>query len=335
MKNICLLMFLIFAALRGAAQAAANQQDTLEDPAKLQQHFLKTFSDNACNCIDSISLANKSSTDVSKDVATCIDSQVGAYQMASKLADVLPDIRDKSKKNKKTPKNIDVNLNYNPQSAEYQKYYRRLERYLMDSCSSLRTAIGQNNIESKNSISSNFAAQTAYSMGVDYLKKDDFKNAVVYFEKAVSYADTFAFAWDNIGICYRHLGEYDKALSAYQKSLSLVPNGIAPLQNIPVVYEFQKKYDAAIAAYKNLEKIYPDNPEGYYGAGRVLLITGNDTAALREMCRAYVLYDNQRSPYRTDAETMIQTIYSKMKGENRLDEFNEILKEFNISQAKE
>jgi hypothetical protein len=48
------------------------------------------------------------------------------------------------------------------------------------------------------------------------------------------------------------------------------------------------------------------------------------------MCKAYNLYIEQKSPYRTDAEKIINIIYSEMKKQGKENRFVEILKENNI-----
>jgi hypothetical protein len=50
------------------------------------------------------------------------------------------------------------------------------------------------------------------------------------------------------------------------------------------------------------------------------------------MCKAYKMYTEQKSPYRTDAEKIIRYIYSEMKKQNKTDTFNQILESNNINQ---
>jgi tetratricopeptide (TPR) repeat protein len=141
----------------------------------------------------------------------------------------------------------------------------------------------------------------------------------------------FAFAWDNIGICYRRLENYDKALEAYQNSLKIDPNGTMPLQNIAIVYQYKKQYDKAIAAYEKLGEIDKDNPEIYYGIGNIYATYLLDyEKGLSNMCKAYNLYIKQKSPFRTDAEKLINGIYREMKLQGKEARFAEILKENNI-----
>jgi hypothetical protein len=48
------------------------------------------------------------------------------------------------------------------------------------------------------------------------------------------------------------------------------------------------------------------------------------------MCKAYNIYVAQKSPYRSDAEQVINLIFKEMKKENKEDKFNKILKDNNI-----
>ena len=319
MKKIILLTFLPFILISVSGQ--------IKQPSEISKYF----SDSACKCIDSISTQNKNSSDISKEISKCIDKQVIVYQMALKIAEAASSANDPQQK-----KDITIEVNDDPQSVEYQRYYRRIERYLMDNCQVLKNiTIKQDNKESENSISSNPKAKEEYDKGINYFKTNDYKKALPYFKKAVSYDENFTFAWDNLGVCYSNLGDYDRAIAAYQKSLSIDPEGITPLLNIPIVYQRQKDYDKAVEAYKNLQKAYPDNPEGFYGAGLTFILQEKDEEALDEMCQAYHLYIEEKSPYRTDAERLIQMIYDRAKDKDQVKKYDEILQKYRISKVKE
>lgn len=62
--------------------------------------------------------------------------------------------------------------------------------------------------------SKNAEALDLYSQGLKEKKNNNLKKAIDFFKKAVQIDPDFAFAWDNIGICYRKLGDYDEALNA-------------------------------------------------------------------------------------------------------------------------
>ncbi|NCU06339.1 MAG: tetratricopeptide repeat protein, partial [Chitinophagaceae bacterium] len=219
-----------------------------------------------------------------------------------------------------------------PGSEQYKKYYYQLETALADSCSSMRQVVSNSNEESENSSSKNPKAIKYYEEGVDYMKEQDYKKAVLNFKKAVETDSMFSFAWDNLGVCNRKLGNLDDALHAYRQSLKINPYGKLPLQNIPIVYLYKKEYDKAILEYQHLANVYPDDPETFYGIGNVLINYKEEyEEGLRYMCKAYNMYIQLKSPYRVDAEKQINFIYAKMKEAGKEKRFFEILKENNIN----
>jgi len=283
--------------------------------------LLSSFASEPCKCIDFISLANRDNKDITADIKKCIDKEVVPYEMSAKLI--------KSLKN--PGKQINISINSDETSDEYKGYYYQLETWLRDSCASLKKAVGSANKESEHSLSNNPVALNIYNKGVVLIDSGNYADAILYFKKAVEIDPQFAFAWDNLGISYRHTNDYDNALYAYNKSLAIDPKGQTPLENIPVVYEYQQKYDDAIQAYQGILNIYPDDPEAYYGAGRIYTYFKKDLEkGLDDMCKAYNLYIKINSPYRVDAEKAIGYIYGEMKKAGNEDEFNKILKDNNI-----
>ena len=93
-------------------------------------------------CIDSISLKNKGSKEISDDIYKCIDKQVDAYQMSDKLFKTLLN-----------PGNNKIEISTSRDSKEYQRYYFAIETWLKDSCESLNRAVASNNKESDFSMS--------------------------------------------------------------------------------------------------------------------------------------------------------------------------------------
>jgi len=276
---------------------------------------LKNFTNRACECMDSISVLNKNAVDLSKEISQCIDNIVVTYQTMDKLFSV-----DTTKHEDQT-----ITIYDNPESAEYRKYYNQIEKILLEDCPATRRLLGVSNIESAFSYSSNFKAIKEYNEGMKSFETRDYKTALKYFEKAVKIDEKFAFAWDNIGMCHRRLGKYDKAIEAYNKSLSIDPEGEMPMVNLPIVYELKKDNKKALEMYLIIQKRYPLHAEGYYGAGRILYMMENYEEALDQMCIAYLLYVKQQSPYRSDAEKIINLIYQTMKKQNKEDEFYKIM----------
>lgn len=329
MKKIAVFLGCILTGFCCDAQAkdsavTLNQEQTRELMQQILPDSLKllnTSADNACKCIDSIKVTvGKSPDDYSKEIKVCIDKEVGSYEISLLVLSSL-----KTGNNK-------LELNTNKNSAVYISHYRDIERQLRDSCTALKKVLFTNDKTTSNSVSENKEALREYNKGVKLLKEENYAEAIVFFEKATLLDPAFAFAWDNVGICARRLGDYNKAIEAYKKSMAADPAGITPLQNLPVAYEYLKKYDEAIEAYGNFLRQHPDDPEAYYGIGRVYVLFKNDMEkGLDNMCNAYNLYVKMNSPYRVDAEKMISIVYKEMKKQDKLDVFNRILKAYHIS----
>jgi tetratricopeptide (TPR) repeat protein len=322
MKNILSVIIFISICYAGVSQESKKSES---------EELLKQFADNGCKCVDSINPFGMSKVEIAQEISACISKQAGAYQMSTKLMGIDDLTEDAEIVDGKKQINISVNLNEN--SEEYKKFYYELERYMMANCSSLEEKISSNEILSSKSLSENERAMEFYSKGLKEVKKENYEKAVEYFGKAVKEDPEFAFAWDNLGVNYRRLNNFDKAIECYTKSLEIDPNGLMPLQNIAVAYQYKKEYSKAIEAYEKLAKIDKNNPEVYYGIGNVYASNLNDyDKGLDNMCKAYNLYIELKSPYRADAEQMINIIYTEMKKQGKEKEFNKILKANNISQ---
>lgn len=320
----------LFISFFTKGQTTANASALTDEGKKvIRESFSKerVLSENveiACKCIDSISIKNKNAKENSQEVKKCIDKQVIGYQSTLKIAETL---------NEKKDGKAEIQIVTNPESSEYKKYYYEIERELMENCKAIKEVVGMDNKESEKSVSKNPAAINAYNKGNNFLRQNDYKKALPFYENAVKMDPEFVFAWDNLGLCNRRLGNTDEALKAYETSLKLDPKNIMALQNLPLAYIDKKNYSKAIESYENLAKISTDNPEIYYGIGAIYFqyILDNEKA-LDYMCKAYNLYVAQNSPYRTDAEKIIQNLYGSFKEKGQTEKFNEILKSNNISQ---
>ena len=290
------------------------------------QQLLKELTEKSCSCIDSIPTFDRSTDSIAANISSCIDQNVGAYQLGEKFAnlDLSQATGDK--------KQINIEINFDKNSKGYKEIYFKMERYLMKNCPVLKEKIAATDKVRSKSMSANKEALDFYNLGIDEAQKNNFKGAIEYYKKAVKKDPNFAFAYDNMGISYRRLEKYDDAIDAYEKSLKIDPNGVMPLQNIAVAYSYKKEYEKAVKTYEKLAKIEPNNPEVFYGIGQMYALHLNELEkGLDNMCKAYMIYTTQKSPYRSDAEKIIQMIYAQMKKDGKEATFNKILEENNIS----
>lgn len=328
MKTLFLLIFFTAFSTTSLSQETKSTEKEIKFDNK---KFLKELSDNACKCIDSIQTGYKIADSVAAEIHGCIDKQVGAYQMGTKLA-TLGNL-DAIENDKEGKKEVNITININPNSKEYKQYYYEIETYLMSNCTSIKKKIASNEVVNAGSLSTNSEAIKYYNLGIDASENEKYEKAIEYYRKAIVFDSNFAFAYDNIGICSRKLNRYDDAIDAYEKSLKIDPNGLTPLQNIAVAYIYKKDYKKAVKSYEKLAKLDSKNPEVYYGIGNIYAQYLFDyEKALENLCQAYTIYVEQKSPYRTDAETLINIVYQGLKKEGKEKVFNQILEKYHISQ---
>jgi len=322
MKNVILFTIAICFYSIGISQVIEKSNS---------ETLLKELSENACKCVDSIQTYDKPKSEIAIEISKCIDEQTGAYQLGAKLMNMAELIEDEEIKDGKTEINITLNVDEN--TDDYKKYYREIERFMMSNCASLKEKMTTIQKKSDKSFSDNDKASEYYLKGLAESKNENFKKAVKYFKKAVKEDPEFAFAWDNLGLSYRRLNKFDQAIDAYENSLKIDPNGLMPLQNIAITYQYKEEYTKAIEAYQKLARIDENNPEVFYGIGNVYAINLKDyEKGLENICKAYNMYIEQKSPYRSDAEKLINYIHSEMKKLGKEEIFNQILKANNISQ---
>lgn len=319
-KNLIVLFFSIFAF----SQA---QEKALNDSINITiEKIKKEIAEKSCKCIDSIKdeIINKKRKENLDGINNCIKEYNGAYLLGKKLASI-----------DKTKSSSNININLNEKSKEYIDAKRELENYLMTNCESLKFVMNSNDKVSEKSLSDNDIARDYYTKGVNESNNKNYAKAIEYYQLAVKEDDNFPFAWDNIGYCNRQLGNYDEAIEAYKKSISLDSSSFMPRQNLAVAYTYKKEYQKAIETFEDAKKIDDKNPEIYYGIGQIYYQYLHEyEKSLDYMCKAFNLYIEINSPYRSDAENIIKYNYNELKKLGKEDKFYEIMKANNINVEK-
>ncbi len=318
MKNLFYAIFILFVTT-GYSQFS-NQE-------------LKNLSDSICPCISKVSLyiSKKSKSD---KISKCISSAILTKNMMKSLNKVKNNALDSLKKIKDLSKINSIKMDDNIVVGVSDEQYKQVEKYIFGNCKNLKNIYFTDNTKLKNSYSDKKKATKFYDRGLAAFQKQDYKTALPLFKRAVSKDSKFAFAWDNLGYTYRKLGNYKKAIESYQKSLALDPKGKMPLMNIAVAYQLNNDLENAIKAYLTYGSYYKDDPEAYYGLGRIYYLQKNYKPALDNMIRAYVLYTKMKSPYSNDAATHINYIYNELKKQNKLEVFYTLAKKYNLNISK-
>lgn len=178
--------------------------------------------------------------------------------------------------------------------------------------------------------SKNEQAQNSYIIAKDFMHDQKYQLAIEAFQMALKNDPKFVLALDDIAMCYRQLKDYDNAVKYYKKSLEIYPEGDFALVNIGVVYSLKTDYKTAITYYEKLIKFDPNNPEGFFGAGKNYLALNEDEKALDNIFKAHRIYTIDKSDYIKDTEQIIGAIYQKMKSEKKEDLFKKVAEQNDI-----
>jgi tetratricopeptide (TPR) repeat protein len=296
--------------------------------AQEPSEYVKGVSKLACECIGKIDI-NTDQKKKSEEIVSCIKQSNTTYQIEQSFAPTLEKIKDSLSKT--TQKGTDtIQVKGGETAINSDKSYEEIEEYLYENCTQLKEIYFSDNEKHENSISDKKKAMKFYDQGVEAYDNQDYKKAIKLYKKAVRNDKNFAFAWDNLGLSYRRLEQFDKAIECYETSLKLDPKGKMPLMNIAVAHSLNEDFESAKKYYKIYSGYYENDPEGYYGIGRLYFIEKDYSPALDNMIRAYILYNQMKSPYYLDAQKHIAIMYNELKKQGKLEVFNQMAKKHKL-----
>jgi len=89
-------------------------------------------------------------------------------------------------------------------------------------------------------------SENAYNIGNDYFHKNEFTDAIIFYDRATNLNPRFALAWNNKGYCFRNLNQYEEAIYSYTEALKIDYKLIIALNNLMKVLDDLNKYDALL-----------------------------------------------------------------------------------------
>ena len=125
--------------------------------------------------------------------------------------------------------------------------------------------------------------------------------AVKQFETAIQLDGKFYKAYDNLGLCYEALGNDQLALENYTKALELVrldhPEYDGVYFNLAAFMLKQGKDQQAFDLAAEAAQRNPREPRNFMIAGKALLASGHDDAAVRWLTRAAAMDPSYADPH--------------------------------------
>lgn len=112
---------------------------------------------------------------------------------------------------------------------------------------------------------------------------------VKYYSKAISYDETYNFAYNNRGIAYLELGEYEKSESDFTRSIQLRPKNPVAYNNRGTLYRNMDRRTDAIADFTRVIELDPLYFNAYDNRGSLFFYKGQTQKAISDYTRSIEL----------------------------------------------
>ncbi len=141
-----------------------------------------------------------------------------------------------------------------------------------------------------------------YILGMAYLKKKMWPEAVTPFLQVVELAPKFAPAYYQLGVCYQQQKEPEKALEYYQKAMDMDPSNPDSSYNAGLILFGMSRVDEALANFEKTLKLKPDDSAALEMAGRCYINRAEYDKAIAylEKAKAAAAGDPERSKFLDD-----------------------------------
>ena len=121
------------------------------------------------------------------------------------------------------------------------------------------------------------------SMALCHQFLNNFDQAVIFYNEAISIKPGFIEAYNNLGNALKQQGKLEEAIEVYIKAISIKPDFAEGHYNMGVVLHMQGKLDEAIEAYNKALSFKPDYSDSYNNMG----VTLRDQGKIKEAIEAY------------------------------------------------
>ena len=153
-------------------------------------------------------------------------------------------------------------------------------------------------------------AETNYIHGNVLKLQNKFKEAIIFYEKAIDYKKDYFEAYNNLATSQKNIGLKDKAFENYKHAINLKKNNLEAHYNLANLLYDEKRFDEARENYEKVIEIDNNFPQSYLLIGLINSVQGNFEEAKnyflkaiekdKFLTEAYVYYVNTRKIDKND-----------------------------------
>ena len=152
----------------------------------------------------------------------------------------------------------------------------------------------------------NFDTTDYILKGNHYYLKQQFKQAIFAYQKAIAVEQNIIFAWHNLANSYTQIKQYGLAIAAHKRAIEIFPSFVASWRNLANIYYQLGVYPEAIVAYNSALKLDSTNPEIFQWQGESFLKVGAITEAIRSFENSLNASTNPLNVYYALSEAYLQ-----------------------------
>ena len=153
-------------------------------------------------------------------------------------------------------------------------------------------------------------AETNYIHGNVLKIRNDFKEAIIFYKKAIYHKKDFFEAYNNLASSQKKIGLIDEAFQNYNTSIKIKENNLEAYFNLGNLLYDEKKFEDAFNCYNKVIEINKNFPKSYFLIGQIKSIQGKFNEAKeyflkaiekdKFLSEAYVYYVNTRKIDKND-----------------------------------
>ncbi len=155
------------------------------------------------------------------------------------------------------------------------------------------------------------SARTFTYLGYAYYHVGDYIRAIETFKKALEIDKNYPEGYEGIGLSYLKLNSPHAAAIALKKAYELNPDEISYGINLAVAYLSSGDLESSLSVLNQLEEKYPLIPEVHYNRALVLMKSGKNKEAVKEL---ETFTELANSPYYEAYVQKVKLVIKSLKG---------------------
>ena len=252
---------------------------------------------------------------VADEVCACL-GEIGEDEVEGKIKRCLP-----SALAKVLDEGTEKEKNSLSTVGDVQRAMFKAKELMAESCSVVRQLVLKNKKNNYYIPSSSPKANEYYLEGNELMANSHYSKAARRYKKAIKADDKFVLAIDQLAMAYRELKDYKESIMWCERSLSIFPEGDVALRNIAIAYSLSNEQEKSLEYFKKLNRLYPNDPEGFYGVAQVSLLTEHYEIALDNILIAHKMFVLGGAEKARESQEIINALYLKFNELDKSDAF--------------